>query len=331
MPTKDPAVVAGEEAFHASSVNQYLTCPRAYYYRHQLKIPETTANFSAFQGSAIHAAISAWHASDRSMSVDELVDLFLGDLKARVTWAIGEGRDVEKYDGEPSINEACAFAQTVLTGYTEDSRNHVELIANELSFYLQIGKYPFEGTVDQIRKLPDGTISLVDIKTGMTKPNSLLLNMDYQMSVYALAVKNGVFARKDDPEATVLKINKIPDSIAICHVRDYIPKKKNQFAETITTDEYEINPDTGRKRKKRIPNPKFDEGYKAGDVGPVFYYTTRSENDLRNAEKDIGRVCASIRFKMFFRRPVAQGACVGFCRYVQPCQQELADPEADDE
>jgi CRISPR/Cas system-associated exonuclease Cas4 (RecB family) len=328
-----------EGCFHASSIGQYLTCPRQYYFRHVLGLKSDDVAFAAITGSAYHAAISWWHLSRETEDMhvpDEhaLLTSFESDVQRRVRQCIETGKTLNGYD-DAAMAKVLGEAAHIFKGYVNDPRNNVDLLCNERRFKVGLGTgktiYPFAGTVDQVRLVPAGGdkrhLHLVDIKSGKTKPQAVLLAIDYQLSVYALALFKGAWEENTDTETKWHKFNLRADSIAICFIRDYIPKQKNEFSEEIILKgEYEINPATNKKRQKRIPNPKFAEGYKKGDIGQVFYRTQRSEYELKQAEKDLGRVCAAIRFKMFFRRPVQQGACVGFCRFVEECSSERSDP-----
>jgi CRISPR/Cas system-associated exonuclease Cas4 (RecB family) len=323
-----------EGCFHASAISQYLTCPRQYYFRHVLGIKTGEVPFASITGSAYHHVISYWHRmrdTDRPVPDHlKLLDEFKNEVHRRVIVVLENPElELKGYDDAAS-EKVLTEAHAILKGYVEDPRNDVRLLCNERRFRVNVqsGKtpYPFAGTVDQVRMRHDGTYDLVDLKSGKTKPQDVLLALDYQLSVYAIAMVKGEWETHSDTQTTWETIGQRADTMAICHLRDYIPKAKNEFAKEIITDEYEINPETKRKRKKRIPNPKYEEGYKVGDVGPVFYRTQRSSYELTQAEKDLARVCAAIKFKMYFRRPVQQGACVGFCRYVDECSTERAEP-----
>jgi len=329
------SVAWDEGCFHASSIRQYLTCPRQYYFRHVLGMKTEDVALASITGSAYHHCISWWHRARDTDGLDvpdtdALVEEFSGECMRRVRVCMESGKEVNGYSPE-ALAKVLVEARLILGGYVTDPRNDLTLLCNERRFRVNVGSkkrpYPFAGTVDQVRMRHDGTYDLVDLKSGKMKPNDILLALDYQLSVYALAMAKGEWEAHSDTETTWEVIGQRADTIAICHLRDYLPKQKNEFSEEIVIKgEKEINPATGRERQKRIPNPKFAEGYKKGDIGPVFYRTQRSAYELIQADKDLARVCAAIKFKMFFRRPVAQGACVGFCRFVGECSTERSDP-----
>lgn len=332
MGTVTETAVAERRKFSASEISRYLTCPRQHYFAYELGLEPKETSYAALEGIAYHDAISAWHLFKRQEPVDTMVRDFERKLWAGVNKARADSLAITGFEGDPSVIESVIEARGILAEYHADPRHAVDLVVNEQRFEVEIqgpGKtaYLFVGYVDQVRRHPDGTLHLVDLKSGETKPNDFLLKLDTQLSLYALAMQKGQFFTRDRTVAPT-SINLAPASLALVMLKDYRRRQKNEFAEFTTHEtEREINPATGRERKKQIPNPKFALGYKAGDVyGPVFYRTTRTPYDLRQAELDIARVCAAIRRREFFRRPSAHGSCIGFCRFTEECVQERAEP-----
>jgi hypothetical protein len=318
--------------FSASEISRYLTCPRQHYFAYVLGLEPKETSYAALEGIAYHDAISAWHLFKRQEPAETMVRDFERKLRSGVEKARGEGLDITGFAGDPSIEESITEAVELLTAYHADPRHAVELVVNEQRFEVEVqgpGKtaYLFGGYIDQVRRHPDQSLHLADLKSGETRPNDFLLKLDVQLSLYALAMQKGRFFVRDR-EVPPTEIAQQPQSLALVMLKDYRRRKKNEFAEFTTHEtETEINPVTKRKNKKKIQNPRFVEGYKVGDLyGPVFYRTTRTLYDLRQAELDLARVCAAIRRREFFRRPSAHGSCIGFCRFTEECVQERAEP-----
>jgi hypothetical protein len=300
-----------------------------------LELVSDDTSWAAIVGQAYHAVIEAWHRAGRTGDARDVMGAFGRDLRDRVAAAEARGQVVNGFEGEESYVSAAEESGEIFIGYVDDKRNHVELLLNEVHFEVEVkgtGKgYLFHGYIDQVREMPDGQLFLVDLKSGKGRPNDFLLQLDFQLSLYALACQKGRFRSKgsNGEMSPWFEINRRPDQIAIARLRDYSVYKKNQFAPTVKCpDKTKVkNPETGRMVIRDIPNPKYADGYKKGDrQGPVFYRTDRSEFDLRQAEVDLARVCASIRRREFFRRPAATGSCIGFCRYTAECTAERAEP-----
>lgn len=318
------------QVFSVSAIGDYLKCPRSYFFGRVLGMEPEDTSWAALVGIAYHEAISGWHGLGRRDAVDVIQRDFATALRKQIDRATGRGLTIDGYEGEASIAEECASAAEVLAGYCTDPVNQVDLVVNECRFEVEVkgtGKtaYQFHGYVDQVRRWADGSLHLIDMKSGSSRPNDLLLGLDFQLSLYALAMLKGKFLPRDSGLPPIT-FGRRPDSIALAFLRDYERYKKNQYAPTIKGENKVKNPETGRMILEEIPNPKYAEGYKTGDrKGQVFYRTQRSDFDLRQAEIDLSRVCASIRLKQFYRRPMAQGSCMQ-CRFTAECTQERAEP-----
>ncbi len=303
-----------------------------YYFARVLQLDRTTTNFSALFGQAVHWAIANWH----SLSRRDDTAVAIADYQRRIDELIQQSADkglvIEGFEGPATLEKFLELATEMLTGYVADPRNQVELLVNEHRFEVEIQSsrkktYLFTGYIDQVRRNPDKSIHLVDLKTGKTRPDDHLLTLDEQLSLYAVAMVRGRFKRHG-ADGEWFALNERPTSLSLAMLRDYGAYEKNEFAEWIDdpSGAKVLNPETKRMVKAKLPNPKFAEGYKKGDrKGPVFYRTQRSDFDLRQAEIDLARVCGAIKLKQFFRRPSQHGSC-DMCRFRAECVQERAEP-----
>lgn len=323
-----------DRPFSVTAIRDYLTCPRMYYFARVLQLDRTTTHFAGMFGQAVHWAIANWHSLGRRDPVEVLADDYDKRLVGLIQQAEAKGLELQGFEGEETLEKHRAISTEMFAGYIGDARNHVDLVVNEHRFEVDIVSstkkvYRFSGYVDQVRRHADGSLHLVDLKTGSTRPDDHLLTLDEQLSLYAIAMARGRFMRPGRPdENPPFELKARPASLSLAMLRDYGRYEKNQFTEFIDdpSGAKVINPKTGRPNKAKIPNPKFAEGYKVGDLkGPVFYRTQRSDFDLRQAEIDLARVCGSIRMKQFFRRPSQHGSC-DMCRFRAECVQERAEP-----
>lgn len=79
--------------------------------------------------------------------------------------------------------------------------------------------------------------------------------------------------------------------------------------------------------KDHLPYRRSGSWGKAGtEKGPAIYRTHRSQADLEYLETDVSRICAAIRFGLYFRRPANLGSCNGFCQYTKTCLGEIESP-----
>ncbi|MDP3911647.1 MAG: PD-(D/E)XK nuclease family protein [Gemmatimonadales bacterium] len=329
------ALTKPPKAFSVTAIRDYLTCPRMYYFARVLGLQRESTSFAGFFGQAVHWSIANWHSLGRRDPVEVLLADYERKIEGLIQKAQADGLTIDGFDGPETLEKYRALATEMFAGYHADPRNQVELVVNEHRFEVEITSstkkvYLFSGYVDQVRRHPDGSLHLVDLKTGQTRPSDHLLTLDEQLSLYAIAMVRGRFMRpgKPDDENPPFTIGQAPASLSLAMLRDYGSYAKNEFTEFIDdpSGAKVKNPETGRLVKAKIPNPKFAEGYKKGErKGPVFYRTQRSAFDLRQAEIDLARVCGSIRMKQFFRRPSAHGSC-DMCRFRAECVQERAEP-----
>lgn len=118
--------------------------------------------------------------------------------------------------------------------------------------------------------------------------------------------------------------NIIPVRTELIWMRDYVPRKRDEFAKFIQspTKEKEYNPETKRMRIKQTLNPDWIHGYKKGDPsGPGRIVTERSSAFLEVRSADILRLAGMIRDGRFFRKESSY--CDTFCRHREACLSML--------
>lgn len=118
--------------------------------------------------------------------------------------------------------------------------------------------------------------------------------------------------------------NLIPVRTELIWMRDYSPRKRDEFTKWIPhpQKEKEYNPETKRMRIKQILNPEYVHGYKKGDPsGPGRIITERSAAFLEVRSADILRLAGMIRDGRFFRKESSY--CDTFCRHREACLSML--------
>ena len=278
-----------KRAMRQSSLKTYLFCPRSY----QLRFIEDTLpafrNPKALFGSAIHELIRRMHAGEWEMDIADAYLQVFEDLehgeegKIPIRWK-EEAKERAQFEEE---------VMAMLTGYrTKFYNRDAEVLLSEAPFTLAVGKQVFTGTVDQVRKNPDGTIELVDFKTSRFAVNQAFLDVDVQMSLYAAALWRGVF--RTDIGLRMLGI--LPDRCTWYHLRHHTPYKRK----------------TGN----------FEAGDERGDPRLV---TRRTETDLEEFFEEAGMIAEAIDRGLFPKNP-SQLTC-GFCAYGGSCGRlQLDEP-----
>lgn len=161
-----------------SQLQTFEICPLHYKLKYSLKIPVPQTSAQTF-GTSIHAALRDYytmHLRGERVTLDD-VD---GILKAN--W-IDEG-----YASKLHEREAFEKAVAVIKKYLEKNFDADNVpIAVELPFQFFAKNLRVGGRIDRIDKFPDGTIEIIDYKTGSNIPSEKDLEKNFQLSLYALA------------------------------------------------------------------------------------------------------------------------------------------------
>ena len=191
-----PKGLVGPLYLSASNLNLYDGCPRQFYYKHVVRIPET-ASFEARLGTAIHAALEEFHrrhAKPTNAHYDELVELFETELA-----------DVQ-FSAEKERQQGIERGRNILRLYlAEEAARGTNVEHVEKEFTVSLAEdVTLTGKIDRIDRLPDGKIRVVDYKTGKLKARPDYLD-DFQMPIYAWAVQEHLGEKLDSVEVIGLK------------------------------------------------------------------------------------------------------------------------------
>lgn len=191
-----PKGLVGPLYLSASNLNLYAGCPRQFYYKHVVRIPET-ASFEARLGTAIHAALEEFHRRHAKPEVahfHELAELFEVELA-----------DVQ-FSAEKEKAQGIERGRNILRLYLAEEAargTNVEHVEKEFTVSLS-QDVTLTGKIDRIDRLPDGKIRVVDYKTGKLKARPDYLD-DFQMPIYAWAVQEHLGEKLDSVEVIGLK------------------------------------------------------------------------------------------------------------------------------
>lgn len=191
-----PKGVIGPLWLSASSLNLYDSCPRQFYYKQVVRIPET-ANFEARVGTAIHAALEKFHRKHPQLSptlFEDLADLLQDEL-----------RDVQ-FTSEKEKTQSLDKARNILRLYLSEEAARGTIVAEvEKEFNVNVSEdVTITGKIDRIDRLPDGRIRVVDYKSGRIKSRPEYLE-DFQMPIYAWAALEHLGQQLESVEVIGLK------------------------------------------------------------------------------------------------------------------------------
>ncbi len=189
------AAIPKDFSFSASSLNAFLTCKRRFYYHYIKRFKETPKNEgNSAVGSLIHELLKEAYEKDKNPYA----------LEERLIWLLETRENVtpkERLDTLVALKKIQAF-------YLKEKERlnaKIKILDLEKSFETAIQGVVFKGRIDRIDKTADNEIILLDYKFksdlkldnmsktqrgGLSPIEIAQISTDYQMAIYACALKN---------------------------------------------------------------------------------------------------------------------------------------------
>ncbi|RVZ43266.1 exonuclease [Helicobacter pylori] len=189
------AAIPKDFSFSASSLNTFLTCKRRFYYHYMKRFKESPKdeNNSAV-GSLLHELLKEAYEKDKNPYA----------LEERLIWLLETRENVtpkERLDTLVALKKIQAFYKKE----KERFKAKIKILDLEKSFETIIQGVIFKGRIDRIDKTADNEIILLDYKFkndlkldnmskkqrgGLSPIEIAQISTDYQMAIYAFALKN---------------------------------------------------------------------------------------------------------------------------------------------
>jgi DNA helicase-2/ATP-dependent DNA helicase PcrA len=175
-----PVLAGLHTRLSASAVDTYERCGLQFKLDRDWRL--STKPAAAMQyGAAIHRILKTYFDSvtlGRAKTDDELIDLFRLDL--------AEARIVEAYQHELYEQQGITQLREFLAA--AHSLPSPQVLHTEQSFEIRVGPTSVVGRIDRIDRRPDGSVAIVDYKTGKARDQE---NADesLQLSLYAIAAQ----------------------------------------------------------------------------------------------------------------------------------------------
>jgi DNA helicase-2/ATP-dependent DNA helicase PcrA len=175
-----PVLAGLHTRLSASAVDTYERCGLQFKLKRDWRLSEKPAAAMQY-GASIHRVLKTYFDSvnlGRPKTDDELVDLFRLDLAEA---KIQEAYQHELYEeqGITQLRDFLAAARTLPP---------VQVLHTEQSFEIRVGTTSVVGRIDRIDRRPDGSVAIVDYKTGKARDQEDA-DESLQLSLYAMAAK----------------------------------------------------------------------------------------------------------------------------------------------
>ncbi|WP_187869994.1 ATP-dependent deoxyribonuclease AddB [Helicobacter pylori] len=189
------ATIPKDFSFSASSLNAFLTCKRRFYYHYMKRFKESPKdeNNSAV-GSLLHELLKEAYEKDKNPYA----------LEERLIWLLETRENItpkERLDTLVALKKIQAF----YLKEKERFKAKIKILDLEKSFETIIQGVAFKGRIDRIDKTADNEMILLDYKFksdlkldnmsktqrgGLNPIEIAQISTDYQMAIYAFALKN---------------------------------------------------------------------------------------------------------------------------------------------
>ena len=163
-----------------SQIQTFDICPLHYKLHYLLHIPTPPQPALSF-GVSVHAALREFY--ERALQGEKVSVKDIPEILNSV-WS------VEGYTGKAHLDAAYKAALKMITIYIEKNFDEKNLpLSLEKPFQFLLGDVRIGGRVDRIDRLPDGTLEIIDYKTGRNSIDEKQIKNNLQLAIYTLAAK----------------------------------------------------------------------------------------------------------------------------------------------
>jgi putative RecB family exonuclease len=183
---------SGQAVYSHSRISTFEQCPLRFKYSYIDKLEtEISGSIEAFMGSRVHDALEKLYKDlkfEKENSAQEIVDFYNEEWTKHWNDKILVVR--AEYDSENyrKIGERCIIDYYNRYRPFRDGRT----IGLEIRVVMQLDnekKYVLQGFIDRLTDAGEGTYEIHDYKTGNSLPDQEKLDLDRQLALYSIAVK----------------------------------------------------------------------------------------------------------------------------------------------
>jgi DNA helicase-2/ATP-dependent DNA helicase PcrA len=243
-----PSSASLERPVASSKLDTFLDCRRKFYYSALLRIERDKGGFKATLGKLVHRAIQEFHSTIRdfrripegastawSARLRDLVrDLAAADPKLAFDSAL---------ESAAALRAADRFVDRYARGLEDAAARHpggFEVVASEEFVMYEHAGIALAGKIDRIDRRPDGSLVLVDVKTGAFKKEKAMASAFPKLAAAAAAGELWIKARPPANPQLALYRHAKPNTSSLAYVYLDSRPKFGQFTDAAHTDELEI-------------------------------------------------------------------------------------------
>lgn len=200
LPQRASSIFEAPKTFSFSQLKCYEVCPHQYRLANIIKIP-TKGNASFSFGQTIHSTLQKFYERIQELSSSKQTSLFSPSSKEENKGSI----KVPTYEELIGIYNSCWIedwyvdalqrsryyeqGKTLLKEFYKANEDKWSIpLTLEGWFKIKLKDYLIHGRIDRIDQLPDGTLEIIDYKTGVSK-NKVVGEEKDQLMLYQIAVE----------------------------------------------------------------------------------------------------------------------------------------------
>ncbi len=225
------------EAFDFSQISTFKKCPLEYKYKYMYKLPLPGAAALSF-GSTVHNALKKFLQNMIQINSVQQADLFGTKLdkiqipkKEQLDKFYEDSWIDDWYDSKANKEEYRKSGYRYLENFYQKISEDPKLPKYlEQPFRLVLGKYKFKGRIDRADLNPDGSLDIIDYKTGQPRTKLEQVDRD-QLLIYQWAAQQG-FGEKVS-NLTYWYLADLQNTLPFKGSTEDIEKLKSKLLETI--------------------------------------------------------------------------------------------------
>jgi superfamily I DNA/RNA helicase/CRISPR/Cas system-associated exonuclease Cas4 (RecB family) len=210
--------------FSPTTLNDYLKCPRLYWYNHHPGLVDEPRSVAMERGGFLHEVLEDFHANEpewRPLESEQQREWLESALQRHLDGYLSRMEGVlDRKREERQVRLVLGNYIRFVTGLQVIRR--LRTLAIERRFHLQLDGVEVVGKIDRVNDVGDGEVEVVDYKTGSGKPMRYAYEAyfgpdlyDVQLALYYLACRYGV-----DDEGTPLGFQ--PRFLSLWYPKDWV-------------------------------------------------------------------------------------------------------------